>query len=410
MRQAKGNLCIVACALGLFVAFSQKNGGSDRHAKHTGTVMTRIGVWNTAFLGDAILTLPLLQTLRALYPDAVVDFWVRKGVGSLFADHPAITNVYEYDKRGKDRGAWRSLQLGRRIAEKQYGLWISAHGSFRSGIIARWSRAAMRIGYAEPISNALFYTHTVPRAFAEYDEIERLLRLLQPLEGEKRSFPLVDWPEITVAQESRDAAACFFASLRAESAAPVLGIHPGSVWATKRWPLEYFADIAARAAKKGASVLVFGGPGAEEGMAAETVDLAKFGLSKTEQEKIINLAGKLSLPELAAYIGNLSCYLTNDSGPMHLAWPQRTPVTALFGPTVRSLGFFPRGESATVMELPLACRPCGLHGAEKCPLGHHLCMRDMTPDVVWADVAPKTFGFTPTFSEKSPPPGGENVD
>ena len=353
--------------------------------------MIRIGVWNTAFLGDAILTLPLLQTLRAARSDAVIDFWIRKGFGTLFTAHPAITRVYEYDKRGKEKGLLRGFLSSSAIADQGYDLWISAHGSFRSGMIARRSGAPMRIGYAEPRVNSWFYTHTVARAFTEFEEIERLLRLLQPLDFAAHGIFLQDWPNIVLPQIFRDNATQFFASLAVERAVPVLGMHPGSIWGTKRWPLEYFAAIASKAAQEGACVLVFGGPGGEEVMAAETVALAVNDLSGKDRGSIINLAGKLSLPDLAAYIGNLSCYLTNDSGPMHLAWPQKTPVTALFGPTVREWGFFPRGGTATVIELPLPCRPCSLHGPQECPAGHHRCMRDMTPDMVWSDVAAKLF-------------------
>lgn len=354
--------------------------------------MMRIGVWNTAFLGDAVLTLPLLQRLHAAFPDAAVDFWVRKGFGALFAAHPAIRSVYEYDKRGRDRGVLQTLRVGSAARRENYGIWIAAHGSFRSGMIARQSGAPMRIGYAEPGINALFYTHTVPRRFAAFAEIERLLRLLLPLDiGAEEPSPR-DWPTLVLPQTARDAAERLFASFAAEGDAPVLGLHPGSIWGTKRWPQEYFAAVAAKAAREGARVLVFGGPGAEEAMAGETASLATKGLSPAEGARIVNCAGTLSLPELAAVIGRLSCYLTNDSGPMHLAWPQGTPVTALFGPTVRALGFFPRGKDATVMELPLPCRPCGLHGPQTCPLGHHDCMRAMTPEMVWPDVAAKVFG------------------
>lgn len=354
--------------------------------------MMKIGVWNTAFLGDAILTLPLLQTIRAAYPDALIDFWVRKGFRDLFAAHPAVNNVYEYDKRGSGKGMLRSVRFGRELAREGYSLWISAHGSFRSGVLARLTGAKTRIGYAEPKISARFYTDAVPRRFRELDEIERLLQLIIPLDFPSRGLPVFDWPEIVLSQSARDAAESFFTSLHAGDSTPVLGVHPGSIWGTKRWPLEYFASIAERTAREGARVLVFGGGGAEEAMARQTVELAGQHLTDAEKRNIVNLAGKLPLAELCAYIGRLSCYVTNDSGPMHLAWPQKTPVTALFGPTARELGFYPRGENATVMELPLPCRPCGLHGPQECPLGHHRCMRDMTPDMVWPVVAGKLFG------------------
>ncbi|MDL2210172.1 lipopolysaccharide heptosyltransferase II [Desulfovibrio sp. OttesenSCG-928-O18] len=352
--------------------------------------MNKIGVWNTAFLGDAILTLPLLQTLRAAYPDAVIDFWVRKGFGGLFRAHPAINTVYEYDKRGKDKGALHAMRLGRSLARERYALWISAHASLRSALVSRLTGAGMRIGYAKPASNALFYTHVVPRRFSELEEIERLQQLLIPQDLAARGVEPAAWPEIVLPGSARDAAEAYWTTLAENGQRPVLGLHPGSIWGTKRWPVEYFAAVAVNAAHEGAHVLVFGGPG-EEIMAEDVAAQARKALSPGEAALVVNLAGTLSLTELAAYIGRLDCYVTNDSGPMHLAWPQKTPVTAMFGPTVRELGFFPRGASATVMELPLPCRPCGLHGPQTCPQGHHKCMRDMTPDMVWPDVAAKMF-------------------
>ena len=74
---------------------------------------------------------------------------------------------------------------------------------------------------------------------------------------------------------------------------------------------------------------------------------------------------------------------------MHLAWAQRVPVTALFGPTVRELGFAPRGEMSSVMEADVPCRPCGLHGHKACPKGHFDCMKNIDPEAVWRDVERK---------------------
>lgn len=353
--------------------------------------MSKIGVWNTAFLGDAILTLPLLETLRNAFPGAEIDFWVRKGFASLFAAHPAVTAVYEYDKRGAEKNFASAFRLGGLLGKQRYGLWISAHSSLRSGLIARWTGAKTRIGYDRPACNAWFYTHTVSRKFAELEEIERLGRLLTPLCLEKRGITPESWPNIRLPEDALAGAERAFDALLAGGKGPVLGVHPGSIWGTKRWPLEYYAAVVARAAAEGAHVLVFGGPGEEERMAEEVERAAKKASGGAAGARIRNLAGKLSLPSLAAYIGRLDCYVTNDSGPMHLAWPQRVPVTAMFGPTVRALGFFPRGPSASVMELPMECRPCGLHGPQTCPLGHHGCMRGLTPDIVWPDIAGKLF-------------------
>ena len=161
-------------------------------------------------------------------------------------------------------------------------------------------------------------------------------------------------------------------------------MHPGSVWGTKRWLPSGFAEIARRAAARGAHVLVFAGPG-EEGVARDVIALSEL----KGNPLLHDLSCALTLPELAAYLRMLNCYVSNDSGPMHLAWAQHTPVTALFGPTVRELGFFPRGDSAKVFEVSLECRPCGLHGPHHCPKKHHRCMVDIDVEAVWRDVAGK---------------------
>lgn len=341
--------------------------------------MGTIGVWNTAFLGDAVLTLPLLRTLKAAYPDAKIHFFVRKGLRSLFESQPELDAVFEYDKRGSQNSFLSAVSMGKQLAASRYSLWISAHTSVRSGVIARWTSARMRIGYDKPFLNHWFYTHTVSRRFPELEEIERLLQLVKPLGIEH----VEEWPELVLPQAAYAAADAFWGE---HISGPVLGVHPGSVWGTKRWPAAAYAEIVRRGVEAGAQVLVFAGPG-EEHMAQEVLNTC--GVLSTG--KVIDLSAKLSLPQLAAYLGKLDCYVTNDSGPMHLAWAQRTPVTAIFGPTVRSLGFYPRGAGSTVLEADVPCRPCGLHGPQECPKGHFDCMRQVTPDMVWADVEPKLF-------------------
>ncbi len=337
--------------------------------------MERIAVWNTAFLGDAVLTLPVIQSLKRHFPEAAIDFYVRGGLGPLFAAHPDISEVFDYAKRGGQAGLAGLRRMGGTVRGRRYDAWINAHLSLRSALICRMSGAPIRVGYLEGSLSSLACTHRVPRRFGRRDELERLLGLLEPL-----GVPLVDtWPRIAVAEEVRREAEAFFADLPG----PVLGMHPGSVWATKRWPAEYFADVGARALRHGARVVLFAGPG-EEAVAGEVRERMT---AATGGAGLTDMSGKLDLPRLAAWIARLSCYLTNDSGPMHLAWAQRVPTVALFGPTVRELGFFPRGERSKVFETPLSCRPCGLHGPQQCPKGTHDCMRLIEPERVWAGVA-----------------------
>lgn len=335
----------------------------------------RIGVWQTAFLGDAVLTLPLLQSLAGSFPDSEIYYFVRKGLGSIFDPNPRY-RVMEFDKYGLDKGATGIYRMVAGIRKLNFDLWISPHTSARSAAISFFTRAGTRVGYNRPLHNRLAFTSSVSRRFNELDEIERILELLNPLDPDSRET----WPFIVLPGGARLKADHFWEkNIRGKT----LGIHPGSTWPTKKWPEEYFARIIDMAAKvDDTRIMVFAGPGEE--------DIAERIISRASNNRhVINMAGKLSLPDLAAFISKLDCYLTNDSGPMHLAWPQKVPTIALFGPTTRDLGFFPRGANATVLETNLSCRPCGLHGHKSCPEKHHRCMKDTRPETVMDEIKEK---------------------
>lgn len=335
----------------------------------------KIALWQTAFLGDAVLTLPLIKALGMRFPGAEIHFFVRSGVESLFTAHHDLTAVYGFAKRGDQKSMSSAVRFGKKLSGMGFDLMVSAHTSLRSAAVARSSKIAVRVGYDSPWYNRFAYTHTVSRRFTEQAEIERIMNLGIPL-GICDPAPE---PELDLPDESLELAHDFFSTFDDK---PVIGIHPGSVWETKRWPLEYFAKLIDLATAEGVQVLVFGGPGDEE-VVSKVIGLAASG------DKAVNLAGTLGLPELAAYIRLLDCYVSNDSGPMHIAWVQDVPLVAVFGPTVKRLGFFPRGENSTVLEEKLACRPCGLHGGRVCPEKHHNCMRLITPAKVWRAVAEK---------------------
>ncbi len=347
----------------------------------------RIAVWNTAFLGDSVLTLPLIRTLKAAWPRAEVDFYVRGGLASLYEEQPELSHVYACDKRGREKGPAAVWRQGREIARRTYDIWVDAHLSLRSSYMALASRAPVRVGYSEAALSRFVFTRRVSRRFRELQEIERLLLLCEALDMPRavREEESLHWPELVLPARAREEAQALLSPLPAGA---TIGLHPGSVWPTKRWTPEGFAFILRRALKEGVNVVLLAGPGEEE-TAAKVRALAGV---RGDEARFLDLSGRTSLLSLAAVLGRLDDYVTNDSGPMHLAWAQRTPVTALFGPTVRALGFAPRGELSSVLEADVPCRPCGLHGHKACPKGHFDCMKNIDPEAVWQDVMRKLAG------------------
>jgi heptosyltransferase-2 len=213
-----------------------------------------------------------------------------------------------------------------------------------------------------------FLTDTVSFDWKTHD-VERNLKLLEVM-GIKEFKPEVELP---LKNSSFDFDA-FLKEHGISANATLVGINPGSVWATKRWVPEYFAKVADNLTKEqNCKVLIFG--------TAKDAD-AVNGVVGVMKEKAVNLCGKTNLKELTTLISKCKLFVTNDSGSMHIACACQVPVVAIFGPTTRELGFFPYGEKSKVVEVDLKCRPCTLHGGNVCPLGHFKCMKDVTPEMV----------------------------
>jgi heptosyltransferase-2 len=311
-------------------------------------------VIQTAFLGDVVLTTPLLTALAERY--GPVDVVTTAAAGSLLDLHPAVHEVIRYDKHGEDRG-WRAFRrLSLRLRQRHYERVFLPHRSFRSGLLALGSGARERIGFADSPA-ALTYTQRVPR-LKEGHEVERLLQLAGLKPGEPG-------PPVSLGLAPTDLAAADAWLAAHGVGSDFVALAPGSVWATKRWP--YYDQLAARLDRM--SVIV---GGAEDQQLADRIVAAANG-------RAVSAAGALSLRGSAALIRRAAALVTNDSAPLHLATAVGTPVLALFGPTVPEFGFGPRRPGDIVLgydELP--CRPCSPHGPPACPLGHHRCMRDLS--------------------------------
>ncbi|HEX6434914.1 MAG TPA: lipopolysaccharide heptosyltransferase II [Gemmatimonadales bacterium] len=314
-------------------------------------------VIQTAFLGDVVLTTPLLSVLAQRH--GPVDVVTTPAAASLLEHHPAVAGVVGYDKHGAARG-WRGLRrLGSELRARRYRSVYLPHRSVRSAVLALWSGAAERIGFADGPA-ALTYTRRVTRSRIGH-EVERLLALAEPITGAT--------PPVSLGLTAADQAAAD-GWLTAHGVAPgFAAMAPGSVWGTKRWP--YYGELALR--MEGQVVIV---GGREDAALAQAVVQASSG-------KAVSAAGALSLRESAALIQRARLLVANDSAPLHLATAVGTPVLALFGPTVPGFGFGPRGAGdVTLGHAELPCRPCSRHGPEICPLGHHRCMRDLSVELV----------------------------
>jgi heptosyltransferase-2 len=212
--------------------------------------LTRL-VIQTAFLGDVVLTTPLLRALAAKH--GPVDLVTTAAAAPLVETHPAVRRVIPYDKRGKDRGLAKLLALARALRAERYEAAYLPHRSLRTAALAWLAGIPSRVGFDDGWH--LFYTEVRPRR-PEAHEVDRLLALADVAPAGER-------PSLCLTSGDRAAADDF---LRDHAIAePFVTLAPGSIWGTKRWP--YYGELARRLAEH-ESVVMVGGP-EDAGLAAE---------------------------------------------------------------------------------------------------------------------------------------------
>lgn len=327
-------------------------------------------------VGDVVLSSLLVRTFRKKFPSTRLDFLVKEEYAGLLQHNPHLHEVLTFPRDGSFADLRR---LRRDIQKRRYDVIIDIHDSMRSRLLCVGAARVLRIkkrklarfllvtfkwnlydrlGGAPPV--ALRYLETVHQFAVEDDGLGLELFFL---------------PEANENVQAIVNKAGFGATER------FIGLCPAAKHGNKMWPHERFAVAGAELVRAhGLPVMLFG----VDDERALCEEIARGIKALAPNARTITLAGRLSLPETAAAMDRCVVVLTNDSGLMHMAAARKRPVVAVFGPTVRELGFFPFGTRHIVVEHPaLACRPCTHIGLPACPQGHFKCMNEIAvPQVV----------------------------
>jgi heptosyltransferase-2 len=339
-----------------------------------GAAWDNLLILQTSFLGDTVLTLPLISEVRRRFPVRRLSLLCQPMCGELLQDHPAIDEIIIDDKKRADRGIGGLNRKAQELAAKGFTIALAPHKSLRSALMLYRAGIPRRVGFAQSRGWFLFHQR-VQRRPARHD-VERNLSLLEAFGVEprdcERAIDLPVSPAIQAEVEEK------FLALGISARAPIIGVNTGSVWPTKRWSVQGFAQLIGRLKQQvDCQIILFGG--AEDARVVDAV-LARCGAAA------ISLVGRISLRELPAALRRCHVFVTNDSGPMHIAVAQRVPTVAVFCATTRELGFFPYTKHAIVVEKNLSCRPCTSHGGRRCPLGTGACIQLIEPEAVFAAV------------------------
>lgn len=322
----------------------------------------KILIVQTSFLGDTILSTPVIEGIKTLHPDAELWMMTTPLSSQLVKHDPLLSGVIPFDKRGSSKGIKGLRAMASTIKSMGFHRVYSLHRSIRTSVMLAMAGIPERFGFSNAKGRFLYH-----RTFHRNPEVHDVLRNLAILEGEadiasiKADMRLFPPPDETISDEVK----------KAIPEGPFALIVPGSAWKTKMWHSKGYRSVAESLIANGLSVVVAGGP--DE---AEACRIASEGIPA------INLAGKTNIGEMIWVAKRAKVITCNDSMALHMASALKVPNVAIFCSTIPAFGFGPWKNRAIVVEKELACRPCGRHGKRECPENTEACMRDITPDQV----------------------------
>ncbi len=327
--------------------------------------MPRILIIQTAFLGDLILTIPLITLIKKAIKDSYLSVLLIPDTKDILEGHPAVDELIVYDKNAKDKRLRSFLRLVREIKGKKFDMAILPHRSFKSAFLSWLSRIPLRIGFDK--SQGRIFLNKIVCYDKGKHELERNLDLIASLGiniYEKEIY-------LPVSHSEGEYAAKILEEYGFKENDLIIGINPCSVWPTKRWIPERYAELINYLAMINCKSIIFGSKN-DLTIAKQITDrlLPKI--------KTADLVGKTSLKQLSALITKCRLFVSNDSASMHIAAAHKIPVIAIFGPTIPQIGFYPYGKDNLIIEKKLPCRPCGLHGGHRCRKKTHECMKSIS--------------------------------
>lgn len=329
--------------------------------------MQKILVIQTASLGDVIIATALLEKLHTCYPEAEIGMLVQKSATGLLNGHPFLHDILVWDKSHKKYS--NLFRLSKIIRKNSYDLIVNVQRFAATGWLC-WRSNAKKIAGFDKNPFSFCYTTKIQHEISSKEylyEADRNQRLIAAFTDNK-SAPTRLYP--TAADETAVKACLQNIGNECDGtqndSRPYCCISPASLWFTKQYPAEKWADLIMRLPDN-YRIYLLG--------SAKDNHLCEEIIHKCNGRRIGNLAGRLNLLQSALLMRDAAMNYTNDSAPLHLAVAVGAKVTAVFCSTVKSFGFAPVGENINIVETmeKLPCRPCGIHGHPKCPQGDFRC-------------------------------------
>ena len=315
-------------------------------------------------LGDIVLTTPAIRAVRAHFPDAYIAMLVAKQSAEILRENPHLDEIITFDRLAKDKNTGEMLRIIRHLRERKFTLIIDLQRKFRTEMLMYFSGAAERIGKGR-FCTIRVHEQGNKHATAHYFDLLHAAGI--PAEDQRLELFLTESEQADAAQR--------FDTAGVTDAALKVGLFPGAGWKLREWMPERFAAIGDRLVEHfNANVLIFGGQ-TEAELVQTVADLMNA--------YAIPFAGNLQVRQLAACLEKCDLFLTNDTGPMHIATAVGTPTVSLFGPG-NHIRFQPLGTLHQTIRHAVPCSPCKQF-TDKCK--DNICMKGIGVDEVWQSVS-----------------------
>jgi heptosyltransferase-2 len=317
---------------------------------------------------------PALSQVRNLFPQAEITLLVKPPIADLLAQHPAVNRTLLYDDRGRHAGLVGKWTLAGILRRHRFDLAILFQNAFEAALLSFLAGIPRRFGYATD-GRSLLLTDPVSLSSlnGQKHQVEYYWDLLKPLGGHGPAPS----PRLFVTAEESGSITRRLAEAGIGASDPVIGVNPGSTYGhAKRWLPDRYAEVVNRvwrdmqARSDGRVGVVIVGAKGEE----------RLGKAIAEQIKArtVVCSGQTTVRELMALVKRCRLFLTNDTGPMHVAAAFKVPLVAIFGPTDWQ-NTSPYGAEAKLVRHPVSCAPCLLR---ECPIDHR-CMTGVTVEQVY---------------------------
>ena len=320
----------------------------------------RILLIRLSSLGDIVLTTPAIRAVRARFPDAYIAMLVAKQSAEILYENPHLNEIITFDRLAKHKDTGEMLRIIRLLRERKFTLAIDLQRKFRTEMLMYFSGATERVGKGKFCSVRVSERGN-KHATAHYFDLLHASGI--PAEDQRLELFLSESERLDASQRF-DTAGVNDGQLK-------VGFFPGAGWKLREWMPERFAGIGDKLVEHfNANILIFGGS-KETGLVQTVANLMNA--------RAISFAGNLQIRQLAACLEKCDLFLTNDTGPMHIAAAVGTPTVSLFGPG-NHIRFQPLGTQHQTIRHAVPCSPCKQF-TDKCQ--DNICMKGIGVDEVW---------------------------